>query len=870
MLEDLGDIGPLRALQYLYLQNCRLLKSLRDLYSPFLKVLDLSGCSKLEDLGSFDSLGSLQILNLSECVSLRTIPSLQNSSCLEVLNLKGCSKLSALSQMTTPEVVIDVSECWSLERIPILNDLSKLELDVTVGDMDRKAAKDMALSGVVQRLILKCQNDSLETRNQSIMNMLRLKGIETQKQLEGIMEILRSGDVEMQILHFKVLIEILLSTKRRKQGFKGIMKMLRSEDTWIKKQGVEGIIQVLRFTDCETHAQGIKGCMEMFEQLYILNLKEQICEFQELYEEAKIQKQCIIEKLWPKDVEKWQQGIVEALRFKELKTDIEDPIEILLPLQGEPWIQRILNMLEDEKFKLRVQGKIYEKLQMWKKVIIEVLRIPEAQAQKQDIMDTRSQELNLRKPSIWKMLGSEEPKMRNQGMREMLRPEKPENLMQELGMVKLYGEELEGIMGMLRSQELEMRKRGIMKVLRSEKPEIWKQGITEMLWSEELELWEQCIVKMCKLEDLELWKRSMEMLRSEELELWKQGIMEMCKPKKSKALEMLEVLVNSHDMSLAMTGQTPENENGFVILQACDYDVQHFKNVHGLLKSSEWMQWQPVFPQSIHVKFSSISISSERLTILPISNFFSTVSRLEIINCRQLRHLSTLGELPALETLVISHCDELENLPDLGKSTVLKHLTIRNFRQGPRFQFLSHLCQPLHAYPTKWMPCFIYKSLVELNFDNCVGLGGLEHWGPLPALESLVINNCSTITQLPNLQNSPRLSNVIVMNCERFREVVNLGFGGGLRVVRIEGCGNEKLTNISSRKELRSGLKKVLNELHGFSGTYQLNHWLKRGESDSRHLDMFRKFKFEHFQFTGPTLERFNLLMKQWALCCPN
>jgi hypothetical protein len=165
------------------------------------------------------------------------------------------------------------------------------------------------------------------------------------------------------------------------------------------------------------------------------------------------------------------------------------------------------------------------------------------------------------------------------------------------------------------------------------------------------------------------------------------------------------------------------------------------------------------------------------------------------------------------------------------------------------------------------MPCFIYKSLVELSFDNCVGLGGLEHWGPLAALESLVINNCSTITQLPNLQNSPRLSTVIVMNCERFREVLNLGFGGGLRVVRIEGCGNEKLTNFSSREKLCLGLEKVLPDRTGYS---QLFTWLERGGIDSHHLDMFSGFDFQPFQFTGPALEKFNLLVKQWALCCPN
>lgn len=65
--------------------------------------MDLTGCSKLEDLGDFDSLRSLQVLNLNKCVSLRTVPNFSHSPLLEVLNLRGCVKLSALSQMTTPQ-----------------------------------------------------------------------------------------------------------------------------------------------------------------------------------------------------------------------------------------------------------------------------------------------------------------------------------------------------------------------------------------------------------------------------------------------------------------------------------------------------------------------------------------------------------------------------------------------------------------------------------------------------------------------------------------------------------------------------------------------------------------------------------------------
>ena len=72
-----------------------------------------------------------------------------------------------------------------------------------------------------------------------------------------------------------------------------------------------------------------------------------------------------------------------------------------------------------------------------------------------------------------------------------------------------------------------------------------------------------------------------------------------------------------------------------------------------------------------------------------------------------------------------------------------------------------------------------------MTFDGCVGLGGLYHWGPLPALESLLIKDCHSVTQLPDLRSSPKLSSVIVMNCGELKEVVDLHSAKALRVLRV-------------------------------------------------------------------------------------
>lgn len=111
---------------------------------------------------------------------------------------------------------------------------------------------------------------------------------------------------------------------------------------------------------------------------------------------------------------------------------------------------------------------------------------------------------------------------------------------------------------------------------------------------------------------------------------------------------------------------------------------------------------------------------------------------------------------------MISQCDKLERLPNLSSATALTHLTIRDFRQGSKFQFLSYLSRLVHDCKKVWRPpTYNFKNVVELNLDGGGGLGGQHNLGPLPMLESLLIKDCNTITELPDLRRSSKLSKVI-------------------------------------------------------------------------------------------------------------
>ena len=96
-----AEIGHLKALKCITLQNCSLLSSLPAEIGQLenLEKLDLGGCSSLSVLPeSVGGLPELTHLNLSRCSSLSSIPHLWGCTKLEELDLSFCSSLLALPE----------------------------------------------------------------------------------------------------------------------------------------------------------------------------------------------------------------------------------------------------------------------------------------------------------------------------------------------------------------------------------------------------------------------------------------------------------------------------------------------------------------------------------------------------------------------------------------------------------------------------------------------------------------------------------------------------------------------------------------------------------------------------------------------------
>ncbi|CAH1426318.1 unnamed protein product [Lactuca virosa] len=121
-------ITHLKKLDLLDITNCR---SLRDLpcLPKSLKSLHMSGCLKLEVLGSIANLTELYSLDLDNCISLRDLPCLPKS--LKSLHMSGCLKLEVLGSIAnlTELYSLDLDNCISLRDLPcLLTSIESLEM----------------------------------------------------------------------------------------------------------------------------------------------------------------------------------------------------------------------------------------------------------------------------------------------------------------------------------------------------------------------------------------------------------------------------------------------------------------------------------------------------------------------------------------------------------------------------------------------------------------------------------------------------------------------------------------------------------------------------------------------------------------------
>ncbi|XP_061354687.1 disease resistance protein RPV1-like [Gastrolobium bilobum] len=120
------SIGLLTKLAFLSLQNCSSLVnldfgSLSDLCS--LRVLHLSGCTRLENTPDFTGASNVEYLDIDQCTSLSTVhESVGDLAKLKFLTLKDCTSLVNIpSRINTMRslITLDLYGCWGLMELPM-------------------------------------------------------------------------------------------------------------------------------------------------------------------------------------------------------------------------------------------------------------------------------------------------------------------------------------------------------------------------------------------------------------------------------------------------------------------------------------------------------------------------------------------------------------------------------------------------------------------------------------------------------------------------------------------------------------------------------------------------------------------------------
>jgi Leucine-rich repeat (LRR) protein len=127
------SIGLLEKLAFLSLEGCSSLVRLvldgdtaSNLHS--LKVLHLSGCTKLETLPHFTGVTNLEYLDIDQCGSLSAIDqSIGDLTQLKFLSLRDCTNLvsipKSINSMTSLET-LDLCGCLKLENLPLVGSKS--------------------------------------------------------------------------------------------------------------------------------------------------------------------------------------------------------------------------------------------------------------------------------------------------------------------------------------------------------------------------------------------------------------------------------------------------------------------------------------------------------------------------------------------------------------------------------------------------------------------------------------------------------------------------------------------------------------------------------------------------------------------------
>jgi hypothetical protein len=157
----------------------------------------------------------------------------------------------------------------------------------------------------------------------------------------------------------------------------------------------------------------------------------------------------------------------------------------------------------------------------------------------------------------------------------------------------------------------------------------------------------------------------------------------------------------------------------------------------------------------------------------------SDLKNLQVFNIEEcpVESIPGLGDLAALQSLVICECAKLERLPDMRKLTRLEFFDI--------------------SY------CPKLRELWEgVNRQRTVESLGVAHFHGLPQLETLKLD--WIVFELPDLSNFPRLRKLHLQSCGRVTSLICSQPLTGLEVLRLQHCWSLKaLPDLTRFERLR-------------------------------------------------------------------
>ncbi|XP_043687747.1 disease resistance protein RUN1-like [Telopea speciosissima] len=200
--------------------------------------------------------------------------------------------------------------------------------------------------------------------------------------------------------------------------------------------------------------------------------------------------------------------------------------------------------------------------------------------------------------------------------------------------------------------------------------------------------------------------------------------------------------------------------------------------------------------------FSELS-SLELESLLELS---STLTRLELKNCRSLQIISDLSHLECLKELSLNDCHSL--LPDLSN---LKRLRILDLKHDENLE-------EIHGFEGT-------ESLEELSFQGCHKLRKLPDLSNLKSLSVLDVSGCKNLEEIHGLEGTKSLKELDVEGCDKLRELLNLSNLKRLVTLHIKCVSLQNIDDLKgteSLEELTVGDCHKLTELPDLSNLKRL------------------------------------------------